>query len=89
MITIEGLKQMNNHPCKAKFWITAFGKRLPGTVWAEETGIPVGTLRNRIQKLNWPPEQALSIPVSHDNKSLREEMLKEVEREKLFGEDLL
>jgi len=42
--------------------LTAFGKSLCVAAWAEETGIPVGVLRDRIGKLGWETERALSTP---------------------------
>lgn len=45
------------------YLITAFNETLPLICWAEKTGINWSTIRQRIKRNKWTPEQALSIPV--------------------------
>jgi hypothetical protein len=43
--------------------ITAFGKTQCVTAWAEEYEMPVSTLRNRLNRANMAPEDALTVPL--------------------------
>lgn len=40
--------------------LTAFGQTKPFAQWAEECGIPWTTLRSRIERYGWPPEEAVT-----------------------------
>jgi len=43
--------------------VTAFGKTQTISQWAEETNIPLTTIKARIDRLDWNEEKAVSIPV--------------------------
>lgn len=43
--------------------ITANGKTKTAAEWAEETGIPYGTLKVRVRQLGWSHEAAVNTPV--------------------------
>lgn len=48
--------------------IEAFGRSRLLCEWAEESGIPVSTLRNRIDRFGWPPDRALTTPCRNGNR---------------------
>lgn len=54
--TEQGRNRRDNH------LLAAFGKTQCIAAWAEELGIPPRTIRDRIGKLGWSVEQALSVP---------------------------
>lgn len=45
-------------------WLTAFGEEMPLNVWADDPRSRVDriTLQNRVVKLGWDPEEALTAP---------------------------
>lgn len=47
---------------------TAFGKTLTVTEWSKETGISRSVLSTRLSQLDWPIEQALSVPLDTTNR---------------------
>ena len=53
----------NNHV------LTAFDKTQTLTAWAQETGIGVGAIRQRL-RYNWPVEVALTLPATRTNRLL-------------------
>jgi hypothetical protein len=54
-------KQHNNK--RTNRIITAFGKTQTLMQWSDETGISWTTLRGRIDRYGWPPEEALTRPL--------------------------
>lgn len=58
----ETRKQQNRNHCRNNN-ITHNGKTMCLTDWAKESGIPYETLRGRVNKLEWPFDKAISIPV--------------------------
>jgi hypothetical protein len=50
--------------------LTFGGKSACVAEWAEVTGIPCGTIRDRIGKLGWPVERALTHPLRADRRRL-------------------
>jgi len=54
----ENIKNSRN--CRI---ITYDGKAQPLIDWAEEIGINAGTIRSRLDKLNWSVEEALTTPI--------------------------
>lgn len=53
-------EQLNNQ--RRNRLITAFGRTQTIAQWAEETGVDWFTLRNRIDRRKWSPEEAISKP---------------------------
>jgi hypothetical protein len=43
--------------------LTYLGKTQPVSQWAEEMGLPYGVLTQRVRKLGWDTERALTTPV--------------------------
>lgn len=61
----QALEYVNNTPHgknNRSRMLTVFGKTQPIHKWAIEYGLQSHTVRARIDKLKWPPEQALTIP---------------------------
>jgi len=56
------LKEQANNTRRSHF-ITLDGETHTITEWSEKLGIERGVIKDRIDKLHWTPEQALSIPV--------------------------
>lgn len=50
-------EQANNR--RSNRFLTAFGKRQTLAQWSRETGVPVETMRQRIDRFGWPVERAL------------------------------
>lgn len=50
--------------------ISAFGREQCMAAWAEERGLPVRLIRDRIDKLGWGAETALSEPARHQDRGL-------------------
>lgn len=55
-----GVEQHNNK--RTNRMVTAFGRTQTIAQWSAETGIPWTNIRNRIDRLGWEPEAAVSEP---------------------------
>lgn len=60
-------KQQANNRTTSCF-ITAFGTTATLMQWSDNTGINMGTLRNRLLRSKWPVEKALTEPVKQNKK---------------------
>ena len=56
------IEQANN--TRRNYRITAFGRTQTLSEWSRESGIHKNTLNSRLKRLGWPPERALTEPVS-------------------------
>ena len=54
--------QMQSNNRRSNHLIEYNGETKTMTEWAECLGIKIGTLKDRLYRLNWPPEKALSTP---------------------------
>jgi hypothetical protein len=52
-------------------WLTFLGRTMVVSDWAREMGIAMRTLRNRIYRLGWSVEQALTLPASPYSRKTR------------------
>ena len=57
-------------PQRTTVFIEFEGKTLSINAWANELGMPVGTLRDRLQLHRWPIERALTEPPNHETERL-------------------
>lgn len=51
-------------------WLTVNEETLPLTTWAHRKKLPPGVVRERIDKLGWSPERALSEPLRKDKRRI-------------------
>lgn len=56
---------------RTNHWITALGVTRCLTEWQEQTGISMYTIFNRIKKLGWPPDEAVSVAPSRVSRKFR------------------
>lgn len=57
-------KSQNMRNTNRNHLVTFQGRTQCLAAWAEETGIPYGRLRDRLGKLGWTPERALTEPLA-------------------------